>query len=413
MRHSSEREIRELLARYPRPFQPMDEPESLGGAGGFSGARLWRYRSARGILVLRLWPPHGPGRVHLEQVHRWLLLTEDLGFVPAPIADRSGRTLQEHAGGFWELAPWMPGAAEAARPPATVRVRSAFAAMAAFHQRLAGERRSGTSPGLGHRHEAVAHLLRGGFDALERAIRAADVTARDEARPLSTFARSWEGEPPGEPMGPARTEPRPPGIAPVDLAMRWLGLARAIAPRLLDPLRVAAGCPAPLQPCLRDARPEHFLFEGDRVTGLVDFGAMGVDCVAGDLARLMGEWLDGDPTARSEALAAYERIRLLEAGEAALIDAFASSSALLIGEHWVRWHYIERRRFDDPSAVAQGIARGLAYLERLALEGESHIPFVRGPWSVVRCWAPDRAGAMADRVSERRTTDHGPRTKGD
>jgi Ser/Thr protein kinase RdoA (MazF antagonist) len=126
-----------------------------------------------------------------------------------------------------------------------------------------------------------------------------------------------------------------------------------------------------LQPCLRDARPEHFLFEGDRLSGLVDFGAMGVDCVAGDLARLMTEWLDGDSEARAEALNAYERVHTLETAEAGLIEAFEKSSALLIGEHWIRWHYLEDRRFDDPRAVPQGIARGLERLERLANQGLS------------------------------------------
>jgi Ser/Thr protein kinase RdoA (MazF antagonist) len=285
------------------------------------------------VLVLRGWPPHGPDRAHLEQVHRWLSLADDLGFIPAPIADRAGRKLQEHDGRSWELTPWMPGSAEAARPPAPARVRSAFAAMAAFHQRLADDRRDGTSPGLGQRHEAIAHLLRGGFDGLERAIGPPAVSPQDEARPM---------------------------------ALRWLTLARATAPHLLEPLRAAAGRIVPLQPCLRDARPEHFLFEGDRVTGLVDFGAMGVDCVAGDLARLMGEWLESDLPARAEALAAYERIRPLGAEEASLIPAFASSSDLLIGEHWIRWHYVEGRWFDDPRAVAEGVARGLARLERLA-----------------------------------------------
>jgi homoserine kinase type II len=312
--------------------QPLGELESLGGAGGLSGARLWRYRSERGLLVWRGWPPDGPGRARLEQVHRWLRLADDLGFVPTPIADRAGRTLQEHQGRFWELAPWMPGTAEVARPPARDRVRSAFAALAAFHQRLGAERRTGTSPGLGQRHAAIAGLLRGGFDARERAIRRPDTTPSGEARPA---------------------------------ALRWLGLARAAAPRLIDPLGRAAGRVAPLQPCLRDARPEHFLFNGGRVGGLVDFGAMGVDCVASDLARLIGEWLDGDRSARAEALAAYERIRPLDAAEAALIDAFASSSALLIGERWTRWHFIESRRFEDPSAVARGIARGVAHLERV------------------------------------------------
>ena len=330
----SDRGIGDLLARYPRRVQPLDEPEALGGAGGLSGARLWRYRSEQGPLVLRAWPPHGPGRAHLEQVHRWLLLAGDLGFIPAPIADRSGRTLQEHDGRFWELTPWMPGAAEAARPPAPDRVRSAFAALAAFHQRLGGERREGASPG-------PCSTLRGGRAPAPGRLRRAGA-----CHPVAGCTRADETHP---------------------MAMRWLGLARAVAPQLLDPLREAGGRVVSLQPCLRDARPEHFLFEGDRVSGLVNFGAMGVDCVAGDLARLMGEWLDGDISARAEALAAYEQIRPLDAAEAFLIEAFASSSALLIGEHWIRWHYIEGRRFDDPTAVARGIARGLAHIERLAI----------------------------------------------
>ncbi len=332
MNRLADRAIAELLARYPRHVQPLDETECLGGAGGLSGARLWRYRSGQGALVFRGWPPEGPDRTHLERVHRWLATAGDLGFIPAPIADRSGRTLVEHEGRFWELAPWMPGAAEAARPPAPTRVRSAFAALAAFHQRLGGERRDGVSPGLAHRYEAIRHLLAGEFDRLEREIVATAASRQDEARVM---------------------------------ALRWLAMARSAAPNLLDPLRQAAGRIVPLQPCLRDARPEHFLFEGDRVSGLVNFGAMGVDCVAGDLARMLGDWLEGDSTARAEALAAYDGIRPLDGGEAALIDAFATSSALLIGEHWIRWQYVEGRRFEDPAAVAQGIARGLDHLERL------------------------------------------------
>jgi homoserine kinase type II len=343
-----ERWILDLLSRYPPRVQPLDEPESLGGAGGLSGARLWRYRSGQGTLALRGWPPGGPTRSHLEQVHHWLLQASDLGFIPTPIVDRSGGTLQEYEGRFWELAPWMPGAAEVARPPAPARVRAAFAALAAFHQRLVGERRAGTSPGLAQRHAAVAYLLRGGFNELGGALHRPEAGQPDEARPM---------------------------------ALRWLGLARAVAPRLVDPLREAAGRVVPVQPCLRDARPEHFLFEGDQVTGLVDFGAMGVDCVAGDLARLMGEWLDDDGSGRADALAAYERIRPLDAAEAALIGDFASSSALLIGEHWIRWHFIEGRRFDDPSAVVRGIALGLDHLGRLACGGATWVaaPIPMGP----------------------------------
>jgi homoserine kinase type II len=331
----------ELLARYPRAVQPLDPLQALGGAGGLSGGRLWRYRSEAGLLVLRAWPPDGPGRAQLERVHHWLSRALDLGFLPAPIADRAGRTLQEHAGRFWELAPWLPGAAEPSGPPPSSRLRAAFAAMAAFHQRLAGERREGVSPGLGQRYEAVQRLVQGGLETLEQAI-----------------GRGGGRDPAG-----CRSA-----------ATRWLGLARLVAPRLRDPLRLAAGRTVPLQPCLRDARPDHFLFESDRVSGLVDFGAMDVDCVAGDLARLIGDWLDGDPAARAEALAAYEAVRPLAPAESALIAVFEAAADLLIGEHWIRWHYVEGRRFDDPRAIAQGIARGLDRLSSLFLGSLRGLP---------------------------------------
>ncbi len=80
--------------------------------------------------------------------------------------------------------------------------------------------------------------------------------------------------------------------------MLWIRLARTVAPQVREPLRQASSRSVMLQPCLRDARPEHFLFEGDQLSGLVDFGAMAVDSVVGDLARLIGEWLDDDQAGR-------------------------------------------------------------------------------------------------------------------
>ena len=36
-------EVTALLARYPAIARPHAKPEPLGNAGGYSGARLWRY----------------------------------------------------------------------------------------------------------------------------------------------------------------------------------------------------------------------------------------------------------------------------------------------------------------------------------------------------------------------------------
>jgi Ser/Thr protein kinase RdoA (MazF antagonist) len=320
----------ELLNRYPVVIQPLSALESLGGGGGQSGARLWRFRAEQGQLVLRAWPTHGPGRAHLEQVHRWLFASADLGFVPVPFRDRAGRSLQDWHGALWEVTPWLAGVADLSCPPEFEHLRLAFFGLATFHERLVGEQVHQSSPGLRNRRDTLTALVRGGFDTLERAM--------ESALPHNLLK------------------------ADVD---SWLALARQLGPILLEPLEESAARIIRVQPCLRDARPEHFLFEGDRLCGLVDYGAMGVDSVAGDLSRLMGEWSGGDPTARREALDSYEQVRRLDPAEASLIPVFESATALLIGERWVRWKYIEGRRFDDPNAFAKGLKRSLNQLRWL------------------------------------------------
>ncbi len=154
------------------------------------------------------------------------------------------------------------------------------------------------------------------------------------------------------------------------LGRRWLHLARSLAPGELSRIRGFASETLPLQPCLRDARPDHFLFEADKLTGLVDFGAMGVEVVAADLARLIGEWFPGDRGSRGEALDAYSQIRHLEAMENSRIGAFERSTALLIGGHWVRCHFVDRRNFENPSAVLEGLRKGVDRIAGLAASVE-------------------------------------------
>jgi len=323
---------RRLPPRYPARLGPTGAIQPLGGGGGLSGSRLWRFASSAGEMVIRAWPERGGGRARVEAIHGWLRAAADLEFLPQPVAALDGRTVQEFGGRCWELAPWLPGSAEMSRPPAVERVRAAFEALAMVHRRLAGNSTLGPSPGLNARRDEVTRLVHGGFDAIERAV---------AARADDPLARP---------------------------ALHWAGLARRIAPAVLAKVEDVRRWSIPLQPCIRDARPEHFLFQGNVVSGLVDFGAMDVECVAGDLARLLGEWFprpECDPL-REEGLAAYRRERPLSTAEEALIDPFESLASLLIAERWVRWRFLEDRRFDAPQAHAQGIARGLERLQRLA-----------------------------------------------
>jgi homoserine kinase type II len=296
-----------LLDRWPRICRPTSPIEPLGNAGGFSGARLWRFDSLRGTLVLRCWPIDGPEPSQITQIHAWLAEASDLGFLPVPIATLNGSTLLSEGGRRWELAPWLSGSADLARPPRSEHLRPMFAGLAAFHVRLAGHRSEGPSPGLISRGQEIDRLILGEFARLKAAI---DRQPDDPAAPM---------------------------------ARAWFDRAVALAPRVKVKTLQASLIPLPLQPCLRDARPDHFLFQANRLTGLVDFGAMGRDTVAADLARLLAESMGPDRLARSEAFQAYESIRPLLEPEARTIEAFERANALLGPARWVRWHFIEAR----------------------------------------------------------------------
>jgi homoserine kinase type II len=150
----------------------------------------------------------------------------------------------------------------------------------------------------------------------------------------------------------------------VELARAWQERAVGATPRIRRLLIDVASLDVVRQPCLRDARPEHFLFEADSLTGLVDFGAMGIESVAADLGRLVAEWLSDDPELRAEALASYMAIRPLDTQEMVLISVFETSARLLIGGRWAAWHFLEGRVFNDPSAVTRGLEKGV---ERIGL----------------------------------------------
>ncbi len=324
--------LTQLTGLYPAQARPLGTPVPLGNAGGLSGARLWRFDSGLGPMVARAWPVDGPEPEALLAIHRWLAWLADLEFIPIPLQTSDGRTLIDLAGRSWEIAPWRPGAASPDRPPSFAQLRAAFSALAAVHQRLAFESTRTPSPGLAARLAEASGLLSSDLAQLESIVR------RDAKDPLA---------------------------AP---ALRWIALARDGLPHLIARLRREAWTPIPIQPVLRDARPDHFLFTGDRLTGLVDFGAIGLDSPASDLARLIGEGIGPDLSARSSALDAYAAVRPLDATEARLIDLFADSAAWLGPARWVRWHFLDRRQFDDPDAVRVGLDRAMGRLvERIRI----------------------------------------------
>jgi homoserine kinase type II len=341
----TDRSLLTVLSRFPSWARPLSEIKRLGNAGGTSGATIWRFRAAVGELALRAWPEDGPGPAELETIHAWLRQAEDPALpIAMPIPAIENQTLLRQDGRTWQLEPWMPGVPDPGHPPAKKHVVAVYAAVARFHERLSRQMCEGFSPG---------------FNARINELRAIGFQGRD--RLAAALAN------------------QPREAAHVAAGLRWLAMSEPVIDWLPERFGALAHQIVPLQPCLRDARPEHFLFEGDRLTGMIDFGAMGIETVAADLARLSGEWLGDDRPLRAVALEAYENIRPLRSEEIALMEGFEAVADVLIAMRWLSWHFLEQRQFDDPQAVARGISRGLDRLQRLLTRAGSSglIPMFR------------------------------------
>ena len=166
------------------------------------------------------------------------------------------------------------------------------------------------------------------------------VAATRRRRSCGPRSSLWPGcTPAGRPPS-SRARPCPAVARRLDIVRAWRELLQSgwrPTPRADDPARSAAEhawrlLPGrievipdllrrwvdrtwPLQPCLCDVWHDHVLFDGDRVTGLIDYGAMKIDHPAVDLARLLGSLAEDDLAGWTIGLAAYREVRPLSGGE--------------------------------------------------------------------------------------------------
>jgi homoserine kinase type II len=149
------------------------------------------------------------------------------------------------------------------------------------------------------------------------------------------------------------------------LARRFINSLPRALPSVIARLSPLASTSLPQQPCIRDIWRDHVLFDGQRVTGIVDFGAMQIDTPACDVARLLGSFVGDDVGGWREGLAAYTRIRPLSPAELLAVPALDHASTVLAGYNWIRWIYVDRREFDDPARIVTRLAQLLDRLNRI------------------------------------------------
>ncbi|MFO0912316.1 MAG: phosphotransferase [Pirellulales bacterium] len=303
---------------------------------GFSGAGIWRVETPTATYALRRWPPGAPDARRLEFIHRVLAHAQRHGAPPlaGPLPTDRGPTWVQGLDHLWELAPWLPGAADLRLHPSDDRLAVAMRGLAQFHRATRDfAPQTGPSPGLKYRHQL--------------------------AQRIDAIAAAWHTSPGDWPTAEIRHrigELILPllGPAPSDASV-WLG---GSAPPLnagqswRQVLQTACQHSWPLQPCLRDIWHPHVFFQGDRLTGFIDFGAVNWEHRSADIGRLLGSLVARDTRSWELGLSAYQEVWPLEPAELELAQLFHKCNVDLSGLSWAEWIYVERREFPDWSAVA-------------------------------------------------------------
>lgn len=292
---------------------------------GFSGASVWCGEDATGPAVaLKAWPP-GLDESRLAEIHRWMNRAGRLPFVPTVLPARDRRTVVMEAGRVWDAVRWMPGSPP--ERPGDDEVAAACAALAALHGAWHRGERTGPCPGVQNRLRLV---------------------------------REWLSDPP-RPAGGALIP-----AALISLCQRTEAVIARAAPIALRTLEPWESVPLQIEACLRDARADHVLFTGGRVTGLVDFGALAPDHPAADLSRLLGDYAEEREELFATGLRSYrEAGGTLETPDRFVVE-LARTGALGSAINWLRRLYNTPFATPDISAVPARLERLLRRIEDFA-----------------------------------------------
>jgi hypothetical protein len=323
--------IQELPSQVRAFFQLEGPADFLGGAGGFSGACFWKLQQGDECWGIRRWPREHPTVSRLKWIHAVLKHSRGKGFLwlPEMRTSPAGESFTQNLGLLWECSCWMPGTAALGEDPSSQRIATAMEALARFHQSVEEflpEQGRQSVPAVESREVFFRQLATGMLDQIQSSLPASDWP--DLNRRANQF---------------------------VEMFSRLKG-------QLEQRFVSATGIRTRLFPCLRDIRQQHVLFVGDRVSSFIDFGAMRIDSVATDIARLLGSVSRSGEEKWSIGFQAYQAVCPLDDEELELVDTLELANRAMSGLQWLSWILLEGRQFEDRQGV-------ISRLDELLLPG--------------------------------------------
>ena len=320
----------------------IEQIEPIRSPLAFSGAELWRIRTALGDYLLRRWPEEtDPSRI--AAIHRVLRFVAPQlpGLIAPPLSAQGGSTAIHAAQTWWSLSPWLSGSSPEQSPVSEKKIENASRALAKFH-RVAKD-----YPADGYFPAASLGIAPGLQQRLLRLRQLPELVPRLVA---------------------AKAHPKYNSLN--ELRFEIVQHCTALANPLWAELQGLASLTVPLQLCLRDVWRAHVLYEDDEVTGLIDYDALRIDSVAADISRLLGSLAGDEMNLWQAGLVAYAAERPLSEYERNTIIAYDRSAVLLTGLQWLEWIYLDNREFSHPQAVEERVLESLNRLRRLHRAGD-------------------------------------------
>lgn len=307
-----------------------DRYRQLGGDGGLSGAKVWQVMGNGQVYCLRQWPKPHPSLSKLTEIHRCIVYacSKGLETVPAIIRPRTGLPIQfesrlgesfiEAEGWFWELSHWLLGKADYWTQPSEERLRSACGALGQLHAVWRDLAPPGDVKAIG------LQLAPAIMDRIWRLQALTPSAVVELERALSRYSHEEWGRD----------------------AEEILRQIEPLKPTFLSDLTYWSKYTFPCQYVMRDIWHDHVLFQGEKCSGLIDYGAVRIDTVATDLVRMLGSLTKSSPNMDWQlGLDAYQQQNRLGENELAILSPLYRSSVLLSGVQWIRWLAVDELQF--------------------------------------------------------------------
>ncbi len=326
--------------------QPVDSlaVQSLGNNGGFSGSQLFRVATHSGSLLLRKLPrtgnPYGKRQIWIHQVIEHCF-QNGCWFLACPEKSVAGATLVNFNDSLWQAERWIEGEASYESNPSNSKLDSIFGSLTQFHEISSKfSSKLGPVPAVRNRISRLHQLAD---------IRSEEIRQSLQVRPAPLKARLFP------------------------LAIQVCELFHRFRDPVAHDLNQLSDQNLRLVPCFRDIWHDHLLFEGEKLNGIVDYGALDIDHPATDISRLSVSLASDDPSSFPNAYEAYRRHANLSDLEVELGFTLNRANILMSSMNWIDWIYRQERTFDSHELIEKRMSRNIKHMQFLENPTQNHL----------------------------------------